>query len=156
VWINVVGVADGSIGLNGKATTAAGVVNYMTEEYRAAPRVPVEVPDGVVIDPICGMRVRLGPRAITLDHDGTTVGFCATGCRDAYAENEGSSRTSADPRHQHRAGRFRRAARAVRGAALRPRQSRGLFMMRGMHGGGHGHEQDSDERSGSDDQTGVR
>jgi hypothetical protein len=31
-----------------------------------------------------------------------------------------------------------------------------LFMMRGMHGGGHGHGQDSDERSGSDDQTGVR
>jgi YHS domain-containing protein len=89
VWINVIGVADGSIGLNGKVTTAAGVVNYMTEEYRATPRVPVEVPDGVVIDPICGMQVRLGPRAITLDHDGTTVGFCATGCRDAYAENEG-------------------------------------------------------------------
>lgn len=89
VWINVVGIADGSIGLNGKPTTAAGVVNYMTEEYRAASRTTTDLPDGVVIDPICGMRVRLGRDAITLDHDGTTVGFCAIGCRDAYAENEG-------------------------------------------------------------------
>lgn len=29
-----------------------------------------------------------------------------------------------------------------------------MFMMRGMHGGGDGH--DSEERRGSDDQTGVR
>ncbi|NYE71234.1 YHS domain-containing protein [Microlunatus parietis] len=31
------------------------------------------------------MLVRLGPRAITLDHDGVTYGFCAENCRDAYA-----------------------------------------------------------------------
>lgn len=89
VWINVVGIADGSIGLNGKATTATGVVNYMTEEYRATAPTEDDLPDGVVIDPICGMQVRLGPNAITLDHDGTTIGFCATGCRDAYAQNQG-------------------------------------------------------------------
>lgn len=89
VWINVVGIADGSIGLNGKPTTAAGVVNYMTEEYRVTQAARPDLPDGVVIDPICGMRVHLAPDAITLDHDGETIGFCATGCRDAYAENEG-------------------------------------------------------------------
>ena len=89
MWVNVVGIADGSIGLNGKATTAAGVVNYMTEEYRAAAHAETDLPYGVVIDPICGMQVRLGPSAITLDHDGTTIGFCAAGCRDAYAQNEG-------------------------------------------------------------------
>ncbi|WP_433281633.1 hypothetical protein ACQPZA_15330 [Pseudonocardia xinjiangensis] len=89
VWVNVVGIADGSIGLNGKATTAAGVLNYMTEEYRAAAPAQTDLPDGVVVDPICGMQVRLGPKAITLDHNGTTIGFCATGCRDAYTQNEG-------------------------------------------------------------------
>lgn len=89
MWVNVVGIADGSIGLNGKATTAAGVVNYMTEEYRAAAHAETDLPYGVVIDPICGMQVRPGPSAITLDHDGTTIGFCAAGCRDAYAQNEG-------------------------------------------------------------------
>jgi hypothetical protein len=86
VWVNVVGVADGSIGLNGSATDAIGVVNYMTEGYRAAaPAVPAS-PDGVVLDPICGMRVALGPRAITLQHGEDILGFCSTGCRAAYAD----------------------------------------------------------------------
>lgn len=100
VWINVLGVADGSIGLNGKPTTATGVVAYMTEDYRAstestsaesvsAERTPDEaLPEGVVIDPVCGMRVRLGPGAITLERENGTVGFCATGCRETYLERE--------------------------------------------------------------------
>lgn len=89
VWINVVGTTGGSIGLNGKATTATGVVNHMTEEHRSATPEESDLPEGVVLDPICGMQVRLGPKAIALEHDGTTVGFCAVGCRDAYAQNEG-------------------------------------------------------------------
>ncbi|GGS39272.1 hypothetical protein [Actinokineospora fastidiosa] len=88
VWITVVGIADGDIGLNGSPATARDVVNYMTEEYRAAERPDEDLPDGVVRDPICGMRVRLGPSAITLERDGKTVGFCAVGCRDTYAANE--------------------------------------------------------------------
>jgi YHS domain-containing protein len=47
--------------------------------------VPEGLPDGGVIDPVCGMRVHLGPHAITLQHDGRTIGFCATGCREVYA-----------------------------------------------------------------------
>lgn len=88
VWINVVGIDDGSIGLNGKPSTADDVVLYMTEEYRANASED-DLPDGVVVDPICGMYVRLGPEAITLDHDGTVVGFCAQGCRSAYAREHG-------------------------------------------------------------------
>lgn len=86
LWVNVVGIADGSIGLNGAATDAIGVVNYITEQYRATTHEAPTLPDGVVIDPICGMRVRLGPGAITLRHDGEVVGFCSTGCRAAYAD----------------------------------------------------------------------
>lgn len=86
VWINVIGIADGSIGLNGAVTDAVGVVNYMTKQYRdAAPQDPT-LPDGVAIDPICGMRVQLGPRAVTLRHGEKVVAFCSTGCRAAYAE----------------------------------------------------------------------
>lgn len=88
VWVNVVGVADGSIGLNGKPSTADDVVMYMTEDYRAT-ATAADLPDGVVADPICGMHVRLDPRAITLSHGGDTVGFCSQGCRAAYARQHG-------------------------------------------------------------------
>lgn len=88
LWINVVGVRDGSIGLDGQVSTADDVVMYMTEEQRSqADR--AELPDGVLADPICGMHVRLGPDAITLDHDGETLGFCSKGCRSAFVKHEG-------------------------------------------------------------------
>lgn len=86
LWVNVVGIADGSIGFNGSATDAIGVVNYMTEQYRAKAPEDRQLPDGVVLDPNCGMRVRLGPRAITLRHGEEVLGFCSAGCRAAYAE----------------------------------------------------------------------
>ena len=89
VWINVVGIADGSIGLNGKPSTADDVLDYMTEEFRAHGAAASDLPDGVLIDPICGMQVRLGRSAITLEQDGTTMGFCALGCRDSYARKRG-------------------------------------------------------------------
>lgn len=89
LWVNVVGVRDGSIGLNGKPSSADDVLMYMTEEYRASGDADADLPDGVVVDPICGMRVRLGPKAITLNHHGDTLGFCSKGCRASYA-------------HQHR------------------------------------------------------
>lgn len=90
LWINVVGVADGSIGLNGKPVTSDDLLAYMTEEFRAAYDAGrVEVPDGMVIDPMCGMRVKIGPRAITIEHDGELLGFCAESCRAGYARREG-------------------------------------------------------------------
>ncbi|MBB4932324.1 YHS domain-containing protein [Lipingzhangella halophila] len=89
LWINMVGVADGSIGLNGKPSTADDVLEYMTEEFRAVLDAGRELPEGVLLDPMCGMQVRLDRNAITLDHDGETIGFCAPGCRDAYARRNG-------------------------------------------------------------------
>jgi YHS domain-containing protein len=95
-WVKVVGVADGSIGLDGTAVTAEDVVLLMTEEHRLAAaegeRPLDSLPDGVVLDPVCGMQVRLGPDAITLEHEGATVGFCADGCRRAFARLEGIER----------------------------------------------------------------
>lgn len=88
VWINVVGIADGSIGLNGMPSTADDVLMYMTEEYRASAD-DADLPDGVVIDPICGMQVPLDKGAPTLVHEGETIGFCSQGCRSNYARMQG-------------------------------------------------------------------
>lgn len=85
LWINLVGIADGSIGLDGRPATADDVLATMTAEFRARTDAgDVDLPDGTVIDPICGMRVKLGKGAITVEDDGVTVGFCAQACRDAY------------------------------------------------------------------------
>ncbi|WP_017626200.1 YHS domain-containing protein [Nocardiopsis chromatogenes] len=90
LWINVVGVADGCIGLNGRAATADTVLEYMTEEFHAAMEEGrIEVPEGRLLDPVCGMQVRNGPRALTLEHGGTLYGFCAQGCLDVYAKRNG-------------------------------------------------------------------
>ncbi|MGH3412225.1 MAG: hypothetical protein ACRDPH_04000 [Marmoricola sp.] len=84
-WVNVVGIPDGSIGMHGRPTTSSDLVRYLTQDVQLD--TTVDLPDGVVVDPVCGMRVRLGPNAVTLRHDGTTIGFCATGCRSVYAQD---------------------------------------------------------------------
>lgn len=85
IWINVVGVHEGSIGMNGKPATSTDIVRYLTQDVE--PPNPQNLSDGEVIDPVCGMRVRLGPRTHTLIHNGQTIGFCAAGCRAVYAED---------------------------------------------------------------------
>jgi YHS domain-containing protein/phenylpyruvate tautomerase PptA (4-oxalocrotonate tautomerase family) len=85
VWINVVGVHDGSIGMNGKPSTSTDIVRYLTQNVE--PPDAQDLSDDEVIDPVCGMRVHLGPHAHTLTHNGQTIGFCASGCRAVYAED---------------------------------------------------------------------
>lgn len=90
LWINLVGIEDGSIGLDGKPVSADRLVSWMTEEFRARQREgDVDLPDGVVVDPMCGMHVTLGRDAITLEHAGETLAFCAAPCRSAYAKEHG-------------------------------------------------------------------
>lgn len=93
LWVNLVGITDGSIGMDGKSCTADEVVGQMTAEYRtqndAAAAAGADLPEGVVIDPMCGMHVRLRPGALTLNHEGQTMGFCASACRAAYASEHG-------------------------------------------------------------------
>ncbi|MBO8200881.1 hypothetical protein ACFW4X_14540 [Streptomyces smyrnaeus] len=95
LWINLVGVIDGSIGMDGKPGTADDVVGQMTAAYRAKNDAPsadsADLPEGVTIDPMCGMHVRLGGSALTLEHEGRTMGFCAKSCRAAYARQHGLS-----------------------------------------------------------------
>ncbi|GEM32478.1 hypothetical protein NN3_34850 [Nocardia neocaledoniensis NBRC 108232] len=86
LWVNVVGVPNGRIGLDGKLTDGDGVMAYLTADFQAQLATgEYTVPEGKLLDPICGMTVTVGPHAITLDHAGETVGFCSRGCRNAYA-----------------------------------------------------------------------
>jgi hypothetical protein len=90
LWINVVGVADGSIGMDGRPGTADEVVGRMTAEYQGQDdAAAADLPEGVTVDPMCGMHVRLGRGAVTLEHEGRTMGFCARSCRAAYARRHG-------------------------------------------------------------------
>jgi YHS domain-containing protein len=91
VWVNLRGVADGSIGLDGRPATAADVVEYVTEEYRASGESAsaADLPAGMLLDPVCGMRVRAGATALVLDHEGRVHGFCSRGCREVYAAEHG-------------------------------------------------------------------
>lgn len=91
LWITMIGVADGSIGLNGKASTADQVVAELSREFRAdLDAGKIDVPEGMLLDPMCGMLVKDTPRAITLEHDGTRYGFCAHSCRDAFVRQPAS------------------------------------------------------------------
>lgn len=41
--------------------------------------------EAVATDPVCGMSVPMVPASLQLEHDGTTVWFCGSGCQRAYA-----------------------------------------------------------------------
>ncbi|TCK27227.1 XdhC family protein [Pseudonocardia endophytica] len=43
--------------------------------------------DGVATDPVCGMSVATVPSSLSVEHDGRTVWFCATGCRKAFLDD---------------------------------------------------------------------
>jgi xanthine dehydrogenase accessory factor len=41
----------------------------------------------IVVDPVCGMTVNLEKTQFRFELDGTTYGFCCSGCRDRFAKN---------------------------------------------------------------------
>lgn len=45
---------------------------------------------GTAIDPVCGMSVAVVDASLHLDHDGTRVWFCGTGCLRAFAADPGA------------------------------------------------------------------
>lgn len=86
LWVRVDGVPDGGFGLDGFPATADDVLDFLTEDFREAQAngMVAPAPAGKLIDPICGMTVHDGRGSIIVEHDGSRVGFCAPGCRDAY------------------------------------------------------------------------
>lgn len=81
LWVRVDGVPDGDIGLDGRPATADDVLDFLTEDFRAAQAsgTVAPAPAGKLIDPICGMTVSDGKGTITVTDGGVRVGFCAPG-----------------------------------------------------------------------------
>jgi xanthine dehydrogenase accessory factor len=85
-------------GLDIGARTAPEIaLSVFAEIVAQRPRVvlpagsPAEVPAAgepeVAIDPVCGMEVAVTTASITAQHDGETVHFCGTGCRQAFLDD---------------------------------------------------------------------
>ncbi len=83
VQVQVMGVAEGSLGVLGRAVDSAAIVDLMNEPRRE------DYEQGrALLDPVCGVYVVLDESAVTLERDGVLHGFCCAGCRDAFIEKE--------------------------------------------------------------------
>ncbi|GLY87239.1 YHS domain protein [Actinoallomurus iriomotensis] len=81
VEVQVVGVPEGGYGVFGRVVGETALIEMISEAKTDTP-----VPDDpeVLIDPVCGMVA--GDMVATLEHDGTTYGFCSLGCRRHFAD----------------------------------------------------------------------
>ncbi|QBS41521.1 YHS domain-containing protein [Nocardia sp. CS682] len=84
--VQIIGLREHNIGTLGRKTTISDITKLMTDDYRAT-ATPAEAPEGHVIDPVCGMPVKLATTRITLTHNGTDYAFCAPVCRKVFAED---------------------------------------------------------------------
>jgi xanthine dehydrogenase accessory factor len=71
------------IGARTAAEIALSVLAELVAARRAVRAEPAPEP-ATAIDPVCGMSVAMVPTSLSAEVDGTTVWFCAAGCRKAY------------------------------------------------------------------------
>jgi len=71
------------IGARTAAEIALSVLAELVAVRRAVRAEPAPEP-ATAIDPVCGMSVAMVPSSLSAEVDGTTVWFCAAGCRKAY------------------------------------------------------------------------
>ncbi|GAB3443037.1 hypothetical protein GCM10027570_10760 [Streptomonospora sediminis] len=92
IWVEVHGVREGSLGLDGQPMGSEAITRLFTGAWRESVdgSGPVPGPEpGTVHCPVCSMVVRLDESAITLDHGGDVYAYCAKHCRRAHAEELG-------------------------------------------------------------------
>ncbi|MDT0301791.1 hypothetical protein [Streptomonospora wellingtoniae] len=92
VWVEVHGVREGTLGLDGRVMGAEAISQLFTGTWResVAGRGPVAGPEpGTVHCPVCSMVVTLDDSAITLEYAGDVYGYCSKHCRRAHAEELG-------------------------------------------------------------------
>ena len=89
--VQVVGIAEGSLGMYGRPMGSLDLIRHMTAPHRdaLAHLATDDLPPGTVIDPVCGMTVDLGATDLTLEVDGTVHGFCNGQCRRIFADEHG-------------------------------------------------------------------
>ncbi|GII81296.1 hypothetical protein Sru01_62780 [Sphaerisporangium rufum] len=82
VLVNVLPVPQGSYGFGGRVRRASDLLELI-EQATTGPAGPV--PDGMVVDPVCGATV---PRAdaVILEAGGETFGFCCAHCRGHFVK----------------------------------------------------------------------
>jgi YHS domain-containing protein len=81
VEVQVIGVPEGGYGIFGRVVGESALLEMISDAKTDTP-----VPDdpSVRIDPVCGMVAT--DMVATLEHEGTTYGFCSPGCRRHFAD----------------------------------------------------------------------
>ncbi|WP_027946626.1 YHS domain-containing protein [Amycolatopsis taiwanensis] len=81
VEVQVIGVPEGGYGVFGRVVGESAMLDMIADAKTDTP-----APDdpGVLIDPVCGMVA--SEMVSTLEHDGTTYGFCCAGCRKYFVD----------------------------------------------------------------------
>jgi YHS domain-containing protein len=92
-WVQIIELPDSQLGGFGQVMPTHEIVKMVVDpSWKPVGNSASSGKAGgqeTVIDPICGMTVVLDDTAITLEHEGTTYGFCATSCRDIFAHQHG-------------------------------------------------------------------
>lgn len=85
--VNVISLPEGGYGLSGRVRRSSDFL-ALIEEAKTGPA--AHVPDGMVVDPVCGATVPL-EEAVVLERDGQTYGFCCTHCRGHFVRESGAA-----------------------------------------------------------------
>lgn len=78
--VNVISLPEGGYGLRGRVRRSSDFLALIEEVKTGS---AAHVPDGMVVDPVCGATVPL-EEAVILERDGQTHGFCCTHCRGHF------------------------------------------------------------------------
>jgi YHS domain-containing protein/phenylpyruvate tautomerase PptA (4-oxalocrotonate tautomerase family) len=90
VVVHVMSLPEGSYGLGGRPQRSADFLSLI----EAAKTGPADVaPDGMLVDPVCGAIVP-AQKAVILERDGQTYGFCCTHCRAHFVTQLGETKAS--------------------------------------------------------------
>lgn len=88
-WVQVVGIAEGSYGLFGRVMGSTDIVRTITESYRrgAGSGRAEDIPQGMALDPVCGMVVSLTDAAGVVQDGDVTYAFCGSACHAVYEQD---------------------------------------------------------------------
>ncbi|MEU8059433.1 hypothetical protein [Microbispora bryophytorum] len=90
VVVNVIGLPEGGYGLRGRVWRSSDFLALIEEATTGS---AAQVPDGMVVDPVCGATVPL-EEAVILERDGQTHGFCCTHCRGHFVRESSAAGAS--------------------------------------------------------------
>jgi xanthine dehydrogenase accessory factor len=72
------------------ASILAEVVDVRARAVGGTEAAATDAADADTTDPVCGMTVRPGEAAASVDHDGETYHFCCRGCADSFRADPGT------------------------------------------------------------------